>query len=60
LVRAHGLRRIGKGGGIAGHEDIMVHLVERNAIEAFVEERRAAGVAIDVRLLMLLGGALLG
>ena len=59
LVRAHGLTRIGDGGGIAGHEDITVHLVEREAIVAFIEERRAEGVGIDVRLLLLLGGALL-
>ncbi|HMI40492.1 MAG TPA: NUDIX hydrolase [Sphingomicrobium sp.] len=57
LVRAHGLTRVGEGGGVAGHEDITVHLVERGAIAAFVEERRAAGVGIDVRLLLLLGGA---
>jgi ADP-ribose pyrophosphatase len=59
LVRAHGLRRVGVGGGIAGHENITVHLVERDAIAAFVEERRAAGVGIDVRLLLLLGGTFL-
>ena len=60
LVRAHGLTRIGDGGGIAGHEEIVVHLVEREDIVAFIEERRAAGVGIDVSLLLLLGGALLG
>ena len=60
LVRAHGLKRIGEGGGLAGHEEIVVHLVERGAIAAFVEERRAEGVGIDVRLLLLLGGAMLG
>ena len=59
LVRAHGLTRIGDGGGIAGHEDITVHLVEREAIVAFIEERRAEGVGIDVRLLLLLGSDLL-
>lgn len=59
LVRAHGLTRVGEGGGVAGHEDITVHLVERDGIAAFIEERRADGVAIDVRLLLLLGGALL-
>jgi ADP-ribose diphosphatase len=58
LVRAHGLTRVGEGGGVAGHEDITVHLVEREDIAAFVEERRAAGVGIDVRLLLLLGGVL--
>jgi len=60
LVRAHGLTRIGEGGGLAGHEDIAVQLVEREEIAAFIEERRAEGIGIDVRLLLLLGGALLG
>ena len=60
LVRAHGLKRVGDGGGVAGHEDITVHLVERDAIAAFVDERRAAGIGIDVRLLLLLGRTLLG
>ena len=59
LVRAHGLKRVGDGGGLDGHEDITVHLVERDAIAAFVEERRAEGVAIDVRLLLLLSRSLL-
>ena len=59
LVRAHGLTRVGEGGGVAGHEEIEVHLVERETIAGFVERRRAAGIAIDVRLLLLLGGALL-
>ena len=59
LVRVHELTRIGDGGGVAGHEDIMVHLVEPDAVAAFVEQRRASGIAIDVRLLLLLGGALL-
>lgn len=58
LVRAHGLSKIGAGGGTA-HEEIDVHLVERSAIAAFVTARRKAGVAIDVKLLLLLGGALL-
>ena len=60
LVRAHGLKRVGEGGGVAGHEDITVHLVERDAIAGFVDQRRAAGIGIDVRLLLLLGDSLLG
>lgn len=60
LVRAHGLTRIGEAGGVAGHEDIIVHLVERAAIAEFIEGRRAAGIGIDVKLLLLLGGVLLG
>lgn len=58
LVRAHDLCRVGDGGGTE-HEDIEVHLVERERIPAFVEERRAAGVAVDVKMLLLLAGALL-
>ena len=59
LVRAHGLRRIGDGGGNE-HEDIEVHLVARADIPAFVENKRAEGVAIDVKLLLLLAGNLAG
>ncbi len=57
LVRAHDLSKVGDGGGTE-HEDIQVHLVERERIPAFVEERRAAGVAVDVKMLLLLAGAL--
>ena len=51
LVRAHGVRKVGEGGGTE-HEEIEVHLVAREDIPAFVAERRAAGVAIDVKLLI--------
>ena len=53
LVRAHGLRRIGEGGG-DDNEDIVVHLIERSEIPNFVEEKRAEGFAVDVKLLMFL------
>lgn len=53
LVRAHGLRRVGEGGGTE-HEDIIVHLVERADVPAFIESRRREGVAVDVKLLLLL------
>ena len=53
LVRAHGLRRIGEGGGNE-HEEIEVHLVSRSDIPAFVERKRSEGCAIDVKLLLLL------
>jgi len=53
LVRAHGVRKIGEGGGTE-HEDIAVHLVAREDIPAFVEQRRAAGSAVDVKLLNFL------
>lgn len=55
LVRAHGVRPCGQ----AIEEGIKVHLVERDRIAKFVAQRRAAGRAIDVKLLLLLGGALL-
>ena len=53
LVRAHGLRRVGAGGG-DHNEDIAVHLVERAAIPNFVEQKRAEGFAVDVKLLIFL------
>ena len=58
LVRAHGLRRIGAGGGNE-HEEIEVHLVARADIPAFVERKRAEGHAIDVKLLLLLAADIL-
>lgn len=54
LVRAHGLRRIGDGGGTED-EEIEVHLVPRAEIAAFVEKKRAEGCAIDTKMLLLLG-----
>jgi ADP-ribose pyrophosphatase len=53
LVRAHGLRRIGEGGG-DHNEDIAVHLVARADIPNFVDRKRAEGFAVDVKLLMFL------
>lgn len=58
LVRAHGLRRIGDGGGTE-HEDIEVHLVPRAEIPAFVERKRAEGCAIDTKMLLLLAAGIL-
>jgi ADP-ribose pyrophosphatase len=51
LVRAHGVRKIKDGGGTAD-EDINVHLVPRSDIPAFVEQKRAEGFAVDVKLLL--------
>ncbi|MBA3511443.1 MAG: NUDIX hydrolase [Sphingomonas sp.] len=53
LVRAHAVTRSGEGGGTE-HEDIKVHLVARRDIPAFVEDKRAEGFAIDVKLLLFL------
>jgi ADP-ribose pyrophosphatase len=53
LVRAHDLRKVGEGGGTE-HEEIAVHLVPRADVPAFVAAKRAEGVAVDVKLLLLL------
>jgi ADP-ribose pyrophosphatase len=53
LVRAHGVRKIGEGGG-DDSEDINVHLVSRADIPKFIEQKRAEGFGIDVKLLLLL------
>ena len=57
LVRATGLSRVGAGGGVDG-EDIVTHLVPRDDIADFVATKRAEGVGIDVKLLLLLGSAI--
>jgi len=59
LLRAEGLSRVGRGGGVAG-EDIAVHRVRLDQVPAFAAARRAEGVAIDSKLLLLLAPALLG
>ena len=53
LVRAHGVRKIGEGGGDE-NEDINVHLVARADIPNFIEQKRAEGFGVDVKLLLLL------
>ena len=53
LVRAHGVRKVGDGGGDE-NEDISVHLVPRAEIAGFIEQKRAEGFGIDVKLLMFL------
>jgi ADP-ribose pyrophosphatase len=53
LVRAHGLRQIGEGGGDE-NEDINVHFVARDDIPGFVEQKRAEGFGIDVKLLIFM------
>ena len=53
LVRAHGVRKIGEGGGL-GDEDINVHLVARADIPNFIEQKRAEGFAVDVKLLIFM------
>ena len=58
LVRAGGLTKAGDGGGVAG-EDIVVHRVALDAIPAFIAAKRAEGLAMDVKLLLLLGAGLI-
>ena len=58
LIRAEGLTRTSDGGGTAD-ENITVHRVPLADIAGFIAERCAAGTAIDVKLLTLLGASLL-
>ena len=58
LVRAHDLTKVGDGGG-DGDENITVHLVPRADVAAFVAAKRHEGLAIDVKLLLLLAETLL-
>lgn len=53
LVRASGLTPVSAGGGTDG-EDITVYRVPLAELSVFVEERRQAGVGIDVRIMGLL------
>jgi ADP-ribose pyrophosphatase len=59
LLRAHGLTKVGDGGGTEG-EDITVHRVPLKDIAAHVARWREHGFALDVKLLTLLGPGLLG
>jgi ADP-ribose pyrophosphatase len=59
LLRAEGLTKVGEGGGVAG-EEIEVHRIKLDDIDDFVAARRAAGVAVDAKLLVLLGAKLIG
>ncbi len=59
LLRAHGLTRISEGGGTAG-ENITVHRVALSGIAEAVAGWRAAGYAIDTKLLLLLAPGILG
>ena len=58
LLRAEGLTKVGEGGGVEG-EDIIVHRVRVADVPAFVDAKRAEGVAIDVKLLLLLASTFL-
>lgn len=58
LVVARGLTRVHDGGGVEG-EDIIVHRVPLAAMADFIDAQRAAGKAVDARVLMLLAGPML-
>ncbi|MBA3677417.1 MAG: NUDIX hydrolase [Sphingosinicella sp.] len=58
LLRAEGLIKVGEGGGVEG-EQIAVHRVPLAEIQSFIDRKRNQGVAIDVKLLLLLGASLL-
>jgi len=49
LFLASGLRRVGKGGGVA-HEDITVHEVPLAEIDSWLEAKAKSGVLIDPKV----------
>ncbi|MGN6374769.1 MAG: NUDIX hydrolase [Sphingomonas sp.] len=59
LVRATGLTQVGDGGG-DHDENITVHRVPLASLADFVAAKRAEGIGMDVKLLLLLAGSLLG
>ncbi len=58
LVRATGLTKVADGGGDA-QENITVHRVPLNDVPAFVATKRAEGVAVDAKMLLILAGSIL-
>jgi ADP-ribose pyrophosphatase len=58
LVRATELTKVGDGGGDE-HENITVHRVALADVPAFVAQKRAAGVAVDTKMLLILAGSIL-
>jgi ADP-ribose pyrophosphatase len=58
LVLATGLEKVGDGGGDE-HENITVHRIALGDVREFVAAKRRDGVAIDAKMLTLLGGGLL-
>ena len=49
VYRAHGVRRIGKGGGV-GAEEITVHVVPRGRVQAFLRQKSDEGVLTDLKV----------
>lgn len=58
LVRATRLEKVGDGGGVEG-ENILVHRVPLAGVAEFIAQKRADGVMMDVKLLLLLGAGIL-
>ena len=58
LLRASGLTRVDAGGGVSD-EDIVVHRVPLADIASRIDGFRAQGLAIDVKILLLLGSGFL-
>jgi len=58
LVRATSLEKVSEGGGVEG-ENIIVHRVPLAGVKDFVAAKRAAGMAMDVKLLLLLASDIL-
>ena len=58
LIRAHDLEQTGDGGGVDG-ENIIVHKVALDRLPEFIAAKRAQGVGMDVKLLLLLGSGIL-
>ena len=59
LYRAHDIVKVGDGGGVEG-EGIIVHRAPLDGLAAWVAAKRAEGYAMDVKMLLLLGGGMLG
>lgn len=59
LFKATGLTKTGEGGGTEG-EDIIVHRVPLGEVANYIQAKRREGMALDVKLLLLLAGDFLG
>ncbi len=59
LLKATGLTKVGPGGGVEG-EDITVHRVKLAGFDKTIADFRNGDIAIDTRMLLALGPALLG
>ena len=58
LVRATRLTKVGEGGGVEA-EGITVHRVAMKELSTFIEQKRAEGLAVDAKMLLVLAPALL-